>query len=234
LPDGREYYLGQLKGFEEGLNKAWDELIGLTTKGYTPREIQVMAKSKRIAVSQMVQERRRAIMDETGLDLVERGPAASLPKVRTSPGNAYIVHVQGDIGRAVDAFRSASAGGEPGLCISRRFPGDIAPLMPAGTRHYWLTRQEGSGEFDCISPSDMGQIVTVVRSFMKSSGGGVVMLEGAEYLMVQNEMVNVLKFLQTLVDLAITSRAVLLLPIRPGAVDDKAMSNLECNISGVI
>ena len=51
---------------------------------------------------------------------------------------------------------------------------------------------------------------------------------------MQNDLNGVLKFLQSLVDLAITSRCILLLAIYPAAVDEKVMSNLECNIAAVL
>ena len=69
LSEDQDYYRGYVKGYEQGLNHAWDELIGLTTKGFSPREIQVMAKSKRQSIGESVKDLKRDIRDETGIDL---------------------------------------------------------------------------------------------------------------------------------------------------------------------
>lgn len=45
---------GYIKGFQEGLQEAWDEIIKLSTKGYTSRELQIMAKTKRSMLFQKV------------------------------------------------------------------------------------------------------------------------------------------------------------------------------------
>jgi len=46
-----------LKGFQEGLQEAWDEIIKLSTKGYTSRELQIMAKTKKSMLFQRVQQK---------------------------------------------------------------------------------------------------------------------------------------------------------------------------------
>lgn len=234
MSEGPDYFKGYIKGYEEGLNQAWDDLIGLTTRGFSSREIQVMAKSKRLSVGQIIKDKKRAIRDETGVDLFDKVSARRTAPA-LAPGRAYVVEGAG-IDRAIGVFGQLTADGGRGLCISRRFPGDYQAAIGTGTSAYWLTRQEGgeSSAYPCISPSDMGKIISVARSFMKETEGGVVLLEGTEYLIVQNDLNSVLKFLQSLVDLAITSRCILLLAIYPAAVDEKVLSNLECNIAAVL
>ena len=85
-----DFYRGYVKGYEEGLNKAWDELIGLTTKGFSSREIQVMAKSKRQSIGESVRDVRTGIRDETGIDLTPRCPAKG-PRVEVEAGNTYLI-----------------------------------------------------------------------------------------------------------------------------------------------
>lgn len=46
---------GFIKGYQEGLQDAWDEIVKLCTKGYTSRELQIMAKTKRSMLYQQVQ-----------------------------------------------------------------------------------------------------------------------------------------------------------------------------------
>ena len=49
---------GFIKGFQEGLQEAWEEIIKLSQKGYTSRELQIMAKTKRSMIFQRVQNDR--------------------------------------------------------------------------------------------------------------------------------------------------------------------------------
>ncbi len=235
VSEGQDYFKGYIKGYEDGLNQAWDDLIGLTTRGYSPREIQVMAKSKRSSIGQNIKDKKRVIRDQNGVDLFEKVPARRAAP-RIAAGRAYIVQGTG-VERAVNMFSELTSEGGRGLCITRRFPGDYQAAIGPGTTSYWLTRQENgesASPYPCISPSDMGRMITLARGFMKEAEGGVVLLEGTEYLIVQNDLNNVLKFLQSMVDLAITSRSILLLAINPSAVDQKVMSNLECNTAAVL
>ena len=50
---------------------------------------------------------------------------------------------------------------------------------------------------------------------MKEEEGRVVLLEGVEYLFVQNDGVGVLKFLQTLSDQAVTLKGIVLFSVYP-------------------
>ena len=61
-----DLYRGYIKGYQEGLQKAWDELIKLTSKGYTPRELQIMVKSSQPTLSQFVESKKAEI--EKALD----------------------------------------------------------------------------------------------------------------------------------------------------------------------
>ena len=81
-----------VKGYEVGLNKAWDELIGLTTKGFSPREIQVMAKSKRQNISTAIRQLRLEIEEETGFDMTGRS-SVDRASGRVENGNAYLIEI---------------------------------------------------------------------------------------------------------------------------------------------
>jgi hypothetical protein len=229
-----DFYRGYVKGYEEGLNKAWDELIGLTTKGFSSREIQVMAKSKRQSIGESVRDVKTGIRDETGIDLLAKCPAKG-PKVEVEAGNTYLIESMYAT-KALAVVNELTSDGRKALCILRSFPGNYQDGLNATVRSIWLTKNENSqhGQFDFLSPSDMGRIASDTRSFMKEEEGRIVLLEGVEYLIVQNDVNNVLKFLQTLSDQAVTLRCVLLLSVYPPALEEKFLSNLRCISSGTI
>ncbi|MCU0859772.1 MAG: hypothetical protein MUE55_04225, partial [Thermoplasmata archaeon] len=61
-----DYVKGFIKGFQEGLQDAWDEILKLTTKGYTSRELQIMAKTKKTMLYQRVQQKADELEKATG------------------------------------------------------------------------------------------------------------------------------------------------------------------------
>src|SRR4030065_1879032 len=85
---------GYVKGFQEGLQEAWDEIIKLSTKGYTSRELQIMAKTKKSMVFQRVQQKvdelERALGKKlTSAEVVVAQPSAQ--PVRAMPGWTHVV-----------------------------------------------------------------------------------------------------------------------------------------------
>jgi hypothetical protein len=229
-----DFYRGYVKGYEEGLNKAWDELIGLTTKGFSSREIQVMAKSKRQSIGESIRGVKTEIREETGIDLLARCPAKG-PRVDVEAGNTYMVESVYAT-KALTVVNELTADGTRALCILRSFPGNYQSGLNDSVTAVWLTKHEGGqyGQYAALSPSDMGRIVSETRNFMKEEEGRIVMLEGIEYLIVQNDVNGVLKFLQTLSDLAVTLKGVLLLSVYPPALDERVTSNLKCITSGTL
>ncbi len=236
LSEGQDYYRGYVKGYERGLNQAWDELIGLTTKGFSPREIQVMAKSKRQSINQMVKDVKLNIKEETGIDLITK-PSVKVSGSKVVPGNAYIIE-SNSVTRALTIMNELTSDGTKGMCILRSFPGNFQGALNESIASFWLTKHESGGRDDGLyptfSPSEMAKIITETKKFMLEEESRVVLLEGIEYLIIQNDLNGVLKFLQALVDQVVITKSVLLLAIYPAAMDDRALSNLKCNIGSML
>lgn len=231
MSEGQDFYRGFIKGYEEGLNRAWDELIGLTTRGYAPREIQVMAKSKRQSIGPMVRERKLRIREESGVDLISQ-PVTVTSEVE--PGKGYLIEAVG-LGKALRVFNDLLAAGAEGMLISRRFPGDLQRDVKGKAAMLWLTRQETGQDmpFECLSPSDPGRISSVTSRFMREGADRVVMFEGTDYMILQGDFPQVAKFLHALVDQAISSNSVLLIPINPAVLEERQLRLLE-NMAYVI
>ncbi len=234
MSEGRDFFRGLVKGYEEGLNQAWDELIGLTTKGFSPREIQVMAKSKRQNISVAVRELKVEIKQETGIDLTGHAP---VPRAsgKVVNGNAYLLEVTA-ITQALSVVNELTSDGTPAMCILRSFPGNFQSMLNESVNCAWLTKYEGStfDNFPVFSGSSMENMVTEARNFMKECPGRIVLLEGIEYLIIQNDLVKVLKFIQTIMDQTVLTKGILLLAIYPHAMDDKVLNSLRYTIGMVL
>lgn len=227
-----DYYRGFVKGYEEGLNRAWDDLISLTTKGFSPREIQVMAKSKRQSIGDSIRDRKVAIREETGIDLLSK-PKGREPTMRVDNGNVYLIESTG-VTRGLGMVNELTSDGTRALCILRSFPGNFQGSMNPTVSSMWLTKTEATkiSGYPVLSPSDIGRIVTETRDFMKEGEGRIVLLEGIEYLIMQTDSTNVLKFLQTLIDQAVTLNGIMLLTVYPSAMDERVLNNLRCTTTG--
>lgn len=129
--------------------------------------------------------------------------------------------------RMIRSVASHGGGGAPVLWISRENPSaakERAPLMPGGSRSLWMTRMEGEGK---VNPSNLEALGEAASGHLKAHSGGLVALEGVEYLCSQNGFAPVLKLLQFLRDLAQDAGGHLLVSVNPGAFEKREVSLLE-------
>lgn len=69
----KEYADGYLKGYEDGLREALEELLSNTCRrSYNATEIQLLAKNQRNAIPKKLSQRRKQIQRELGVDLDEK------------------------------------------------------------------------------------------------------------------------------------------------------------------
>ena len=235
MSEEESYAKGYLKGYEEGLKEAWDELIALTLKGYTAREIQVLAKSNKSSIESKVQAKKRRISGELGLDFTakEEEATGSIPS-RLSKGATYLIR-DGGLDATFALFRSLIQKGAKGLCILRTHPSAIMKKYGIDCLMVWLTKAEVSsspdregkfaGEF--LSPTELPRLATLIKNFLTENKDTVIFLEGLEYLITQNDFKSVLRFLQLLKDQVTLAESILLMPLDPSALDEKDFKLLE-------
>jgi hypothetical protein len=258
MPEDDVFAKGYLKGYEEGLKDAWEELISLTMKGYTSREIQILAKSRKSDIPQRIVLRKRRLAREMDIDLdaapkvhikeEERTTAPPpdadskpLSKARTEetplayePGSTVIIRDK-RLERPLAILMEETAKGRAGLCILRTPPEAVRKKHAIDCSMVWLTKTEGVkeeggdlGKKDAfVSPTDLPKLTTMIKSFSTENKGGVVVLEGLEYLVTQNDFKGVLKFLSTVRDQVYLAKAMLLLPIDPSIFEEKDLKALE-------
>lgn len=113
----------------------------------------------------------------------------------------------------------------PGMVISRTFPDKIRQKYRMDNDIFlWLSREKTEGSID---PSDLEKLEYFVQEFVSENERAVVLLDGIEYIALQNTFESTLKFLQSLNDRIILSRATLIIPLNPAVLDKKQLSLLE-------
>jgi hypothetical protein len=119
-------------------------------------------------------------------------------------GEAYIV-AQGNA-RALKVFDDELKKGYRGLCISRTHPRKLREGYELrNATLVWLTTDGGGDALQGLSVK--------VSKFVYAKPKGIVLIDGLEYLIVQNDFPKVMKFLQNLKDMLQAKGAKMLLPL---------------------
>lgn len=104
-------------------------------------------------------------------------------------------------------------GSSGGLCIGRLHPDYVAQKYGLErAKRYWLSSQKGVGT---ISPKALGALVKLLHSELRGRAGGMVLLDGLEYLLLFHDigkMMGVLQEIDALLKQADVAMLVLLDP----------------------
>ena len=117
----------------------------------------------------------------------------------------------------------------PALCITRQYPERVRRERGlSDVRVIWLSHTPGE---DFQNPAAIGTLAKVIEKFVEDNGGdGVVLLEGLEYLIINNGFLQTLMFVEHVNEFIMQRRAILLLPVSPDTLEEKELALLERNI----
>ncbi|MEM2944320.1 MAG: DUF835 domain-containing protein [Methanomassiliicoccales archaeon] len=233
-----------LKGYEEGLNEAWKDLASLTSRGHSVPEIQLLVRSYHKLINEKIVKKRNKIESELGLlDEAAAKDETEIQIPTVEAGSVQILKGK-EFGKAFVYFRSFISRGYEGICITRSHPNTIRKKYNLDVPMVWLTKEEipsSNGEESqgrtYVSPTDLPRLLTILKNFISSKiseahkTNKIILLEGVEYLITQNDFKNVLKFLQNLKDQITLSSSILLLPLDPGTFEQKDLNLLELEMS---
>ncbi len=124
-------------------------------------------------------------------------------------GAAYLV-TQGQ-NKALKAFTQELKKGRPGLCITRVFPDKLKESWDLeGAKVFWLSNGQEQGK-DAIDSLDL--LSTRITEFLTGEEPGVILIDGVEYLFVQNSFTEVMRLLQDVKDALPHSGSMLIIPL---------------------
>ena len=244
MPPEDDSAKGYIKGFQEGLQEAWDEIIKLSTKGYTSRELQIMAKTKRAMLFQRVQQKVAELERALGrkLSLADAGAPAAAPQappVQLLPGWSYAIK-EDRPERSFAMFAGLISKGGRGLCISRAHPDVLKQKYKFEAESLWLTKTETAQSLpetkgiEYVSPNNLAHLASAIRDFLSKGENGAVIIEGIEYLTTQNDFKSVLKFIQLINEQVVLDKGFLIVPVVEGTMDPKDFSLVEREMSQVL
>jgi len=167
----------------------------------------------------------------------EETAADALRRYGMVPGRVHVVE-EPSPEFSLDAFvniisASGTGGARPaGLVVSRMHPDQIRQRHGLETTPiYWLAARAGD---DVISPNNLGILTHTIVRFVEEHPGCVVLLEGLEYLVSNNEFIKVLRVINQLNDLISQTGSVLILPVDTRAFSSREVALLERNTERVL
>jgi len=133
--------------------------------------------------------------------------------------------------RSYQLFRKAIGEGMPGYCVTRTFPEKIRERYELGNIPIlWLSNV---AKEEAVRPKDLEKLSLSLEEFL-SEEGGIILLDGIEYLITNNNFITVLKLIQSLRDQVAINRSILLLSINPSTMDSHQINLLKREVDSVI
>ncbi len=116
----------------------------------------------------------------------------------------------------------------PGLCITREHPQVIRKKWGLEkTPIIWLSNQLGKVY---VNPTNIGILSDTIIRFIEKSGDSVVMIDGVEFLIVNNDFEKVLRMIHHVSEATMEYKSRLIVSVDPRTLDLREMALLERNM----
>lgn len=153
-------------------------------------------------------------------------------KYKLVPGRTYIVE-ESPPDMSFDAFvnilSTATDGSKKavGLAVSRQHPDLIRQKYGLeATPIFWLATRAGD---DIISPTNLSVLTNTLVRFVEENQEGVILLDGLEYLISNNDFNKVLRVLDQVNDHISQGKSLMIVPVDPRAFSQRELALLERN-----
>jgi hypothetical protein len=126
-------------------------------------------------------------------------------------------------------FKIVQNNGVPGLCLSTTFPDKIRREFElTEADQYWFSDTNMGEDVRTLDPRRLDfETIRVIGNYLKNSRGGVVIIDGIEYLMVENGFGKVLQFVKRVIDLASLNNATIFVPLTPSSLEKDKFARLR-------
>ncbi len=129
-------------------------------------------------------------------------------------------------------FVSALKKGMKGYCVTRNYPAKIRTKFDLkDTPLVWLSNV---GRENAIRPKDLEKLSVSLEQFLSQPGGGIVLLDGLEYLITNNNFITVLRLIQSLRDQVAINQSILLMAVNKSTLESHQLNLLEREVDYTI
>lgn len=148
-------------------------------------------------------------------------------------GRSYVVteappHISFDAFVNLVSTAANGNGKMTGLAVTRQHPDLVREKYALeNTPIYWLATRTGD---KVISPTNLGILTHTLVKFIEDVPEGVILLDGMEYLVSNNDFTKVLRMIDQVNDNISQSGCMMIIPIDPRAFDKRQLALLERNM----
>jgi len=154
----------------------------------------------------------------------------AVKSVRLKAGSIYLVKERKPT-VSLKLFEKAVGMGLPGFCVTRQHPNRVKEKIDLpNTKMLWLSQTPGKGNHN---PTDIGALATLIASFIEKHRKSITLIDGIEYLVINNGFQQVLKFTELINEQVMQSESLILIPVSQSALSDKEMALLERNVESL-
>lgn len=122
--------------------------------------------------------------------------------------------------------------GMKGYCVTRNYPAKIRSRFDLkDTPVIWLSNV---GRDNAIRPKDLEKLSVSLEQFLSQPGGGIVLLDGLEYLITNNNFITVLRLIQSLRDQVAINQSILLMAVNRSTLESHQLNLLEREVDYTI
>ncbi len=159
-------------------------------------------------------------------------PEEAFPTIRPVPGehipveNGFIYLVKEK--RPCISFtmyNEAVEQGAKGMLVVREHPDRLRQVIQfQAEKILWLTRRAGK---DYVDPTELSLVTLLITKFVETHKKAVVMIEGLEYMITQNDFETVLRFVNHLHDFVLAYDCAIMLVIDPRVLNIRELALME-------
>ncbi|MBU7043823.1 MAG: DUF835 domain-containing protein [Theionarchaea archaeon] len=134
------------------------------------------------------------------------------------PSETYIIEEKKPE-KSFQIFVDLVTHGIPGFAVTRMYPDKLKRTHElTKTPVVWLSKSEAGRTID---PNDLPKLSFIIEDFTKKCEQSVVVLDGLEYLIIQNNFETVVKLLYELKDVVVLHNSRLVIPLYKGTLSEK-------------
>jgi hypothetical protein len=158
-------------------------------------------------------------------------------KYSLRPGRSYVVeesppHICFDAFVNLVSTTTDGKGRMVGLAVTRQHPDLVREKYGLeDTPIYWLATRAGD---KVMSPTNLGILTHLLIKFTEDTVNGVILLDGIEYLVSNNDFTKVLRMIDQVSDNIAQSKCSMIIPVDPRAFDQRQLALLERNMEKLV
>lgn len=147
-------------------------------------------------------------------------------EVEMESGYIYLSDCE-DAAKSYQIFSDLVRSGKPGLCITRQNPDKIRNMYGiTKTPIVWLTKNRMNGQ-ESIDSTELFKIYPTIADFVNKVDDGIVLMDGLEYLVLDNDFLSVVKLIEQSNDAIMASSSRMVLQLDPNILEKKEFHLLK-------